>query len=116
MDGLFLGGIAYCSLTSRNFLYDQKKRRVRVWRKSRERFRRDCTLPTFKSGRKIVNIWGPFSFFGRTPLYQVAGKLKEENYLEFANSTMFPALCAYSAACTTLYSKKTIVTLIRPQL
>lgn len=68
------------------------KRKLRVWRKKKERYDVSCMVHTFKSGRKSVNVWGGFSFFGRTPLYRINGKFNGKKYLEVIQSTMFPSV------------------------
>ena len=98
------------------FLVRLEKRRVRVWRKSGERFKSDCVLPTFKSGNKSVNIRGGFSFFDRTPLYRIAENSTRRSIWSLIILQCFLQLRAYLAVCTTLYSRKTIVALIGPQL
>jgi len=43
-------------------------RRIRVWRKTHERYEDHCLAPTFKSGRSSVMVWGAFTGFDKSPL------------------------------------------------
>lgn len=43
-------------------------RRIRVWRKSHEKYAQCCLAPTFKSGRTSLMVWGPFTRFDKSPL------------------------------------------------
>ncbi|GJJ75043.1 hypothetical protein EMPS_07401 [Entomortierella parvispora] len=43
-----------------SFEIGKNSRRIRVWRRSYERFHSDCLASTFKSGRTSVMVWGAF--------------------------------------------------------
>lgn len=43
-----------------SFEIGHNSRTVRVWRTSYETYNRDCLVPTFKSGRTSVMVWGAF--------------------------------------------------------
>jgi len=66
------------------------RRNVRVWRREHERLKLQCMLPTFKSGRKSIQVWGGFSFHGRTKLYWIKGKFKAESYKSLLESFILP--------------------------
>ena len=38
----------------------RQSRQIKVWRRHKERFKKHCLLPTFKSGRTSVSIWAAF--------------------------------------------------------
>ena len=48
-------------------------------RKTGERFEVNCIKPTYKSGRKSVNVWGGFRFHGKVPLVRTTGFFDNEN-------------------------------------
>jgi hypothetical protein len=53
-----------------------------VWRKPRERYRKECLVPTFKSGRQSVMVWGCISYGMRGPLVRIpSGMCKGVDYV-----------------------------------
>ena len=46
--------------------------------------------PTFKSGYKTVNVWGAFSFRGRTPLVRINGRFNQYKYKEILEAHLLP--------------------------
>lgn len=75
------------------------KNNIRVWRKRGERYNFSCTIPTFKSGREFVNVYGAFSATGRTQLVRIYGTLTKHVYQEIlANFTLPFAFHTYTAA------------------
>ena len=65
---------------------------MRVWRKNGERFDIKCMVPTFKSGYELVNVWGAFSYHGRAPLRQIAGRFTDEQYKEICETVLWPCV------------------------
>lgn len=51
-----------------SFELGKDSRRIRVWRKSHEKYAQCCLAPTFKSGRTSVMVWGAFTGFDKSPL------------------------------------------------
>ena len=66
------------------------KRNMRVWRKNGECFDINCMVPTFNSGYELVNVWGAFSYHGRAPLRQIAGRFTNEQYKEICETVLWP--------------------------
>lgn len=44
-----------------SFEIGKNSRQIRVWRGSRERYDSQCLVPTFKSGRVSIMVWGAFT-------------------------------------------------------
>jgi transposase len=63
-----------------------------VWRKPKEKYDVNCLVPTFKSGRKGVMVWGCFSSFGLGPLVRVNGKQTANDYINVLNNHLLPYL------------------------
>lgn len=51
-----------------SFELGKNSRRIRVWRKTHERYSAQCLAPTFKSGRTSVMVWGGFTGFHKSRL------------------------------------------------
>jgi hypothetical protein len=51
-----------------SFEIGKNSRQVRVWRNPSERFHSSCLIPSFKSGRQTVMVWGCFMWGKRGPL------------------------------------------------
>ena len=66
------------------------KNNVRCLRKTGERLEFDCMKPTFKSGRRSVNVWGAFSHKGKGPLIRIQGKFNNVKYREIIDSAILP--------------------------
>ena len=49
----------------------KESRECVVWRKVGERYKQDCLVPTFKSGRSSIMIWGCISYGMRGPLVRM---------------------------------------------
>jgi len=57
-------------------------REATVWRKPGERYRKECLVPTFKSGRQSVMVWGCISYGMRGPLVRIpSGMRKAADYV-----------------------------------
>ncbi|KAF0705077.1 hypothetical protein AaE_014664 [Aphanomyces astaci] len=56
--------------------------RVYVWRKPGEEFLDACVVPTFKSGRQTVMVWGAIGFNGTGTLLVIDGRMTSADYLE----------------------------------
>ena len=54
--------------------------RIRVWRRTGERFLEDCVLPKTAYGGGSVMVWAGFSAQYRTPLHHVQGNLNGQRY------------------------------------
>ncbi len=63
-----------------SFSVPPMKNRLQVWRHERQRYQRNYTVPTFKSGYQTGNVWGGFSAHGRTPLFCIAGSFNQNIY------------------------------------
>jgi transposase len=50
------------------FELGKRSNRVTVWRKAYEKYDWDCIVPTFRSGRKSVMVWGAITATSRSPL------------------------------------------------
>ena len=72
------------------FTVRPSKHYVRVWRKVGQRYIQQCLIPTFKSGRKTVSVWGGFSVRGRTPLIRIHGNFNQSTYRNIIDSTILP--------------------------
>ena len=60
----------------------KESREATVWRKPGERYRKECLVPTFKSGRQSVMVWGCISFGIRGPLVRIpSGMRKATDYV-----------------------------------
>jgi transposase len=51
-----------------SFETGKHSRLIRVWRQAYERYSMDCLVPTFKSGRISVMVWGGFSGYDKSPI------------------------------------------------
>ena len=49
----------------------RESRQCRVWHRPGERYKKACLVPTFKSGRQNLMIWGCIAFGKRGPLIQI---------------------------------------------
>ena len=54
--------------------------RVRVWRRRNEAHNADCILPTRRSGRVSIQVWGCVSYDWNLPLLHVQGRLTGQRY------------------------------------
>jgi len=73
-----------------SFAVRPMKNNIRVWRKRGERYNFACTIPTFKSGYKLVNVYGAFSATGRTPLVRIEGKFNQYAYKKILDEVTLP--------------------------
>jgi hypothetical protein len=61
----------------------KQSRQCIVWRKPGERYRKECLVPTFKSGRQSVMVWGCISYGMRGPLVRIPlGMRKGTDYVD----------------------------------
>jgi hypothetical protein len=61
----------------------KQSRQCMVWRKPGERYREECLVPTFKSGRQSVMVWGCISYNMRGPLVRIpSGMRKGVDYVD----------------------------------
>ena len=56
--------------------------RVRVWRKSNEKYHESCLVGTIKSGRFSVTVWGCIGWNGVGPIRIIDGRLNAAKYVE----------------------------------
>jgi transposase len=49
----------------------KESRQCLVWRRPGERYREECLVPTFKSGRQSLMVWGCISYGRRGPLVRI---------------------------------------------
>lgn len=61
---------------------------LKVWRKPDEEFKEDCLMPTFKSGRQSIMIWGAMSWNGVGVLHFCEGKMNGTKYLDLLKTTL----------------------------
>ena len=60
-----------------------ESRKCTVWRRVGERYRKDCLVPTFKSGRQSLMVWGCISYGKRGPLVRIpSDKRKGPDYVD----------------------------------
>ena len=65
----------------------KQSRQCIVWRKPGERYRKECLVPTFKSGRQSLMIWGCISYDMRGPLVRIPlGMRKGTDYVDLVLS------------------------------
>ena len=57
----------------------------RVWRKSNEKYHKDCIASTLKFGGGSVIFWGCFSWLGIGPLIRVENTLNTKDYSDSQN-------------------------------
>jgi len=62
----------------------------RVLRKPGKRYDFGNTICTFKSGYKLINVWGGFTSKARTPLIRIIGRFNRHKYREIRDSTVLP--------------------------
>jgi hypothetical protein len=55
----------------------KQSRQCTVWRKPGERYLQDCVVPTFKSGRQSVMVWGCISYNMRGPLVRIPSDMRK---------------------------------------
>ena len=67
-------------------------KRVFVRRRSGERYKEECIVPTVKFGGGSLMVWGCFSGIGTGFLYRVEGILDSKKYIRLLNSAMFPSV------------------------
>lgn len=71
-------------------------RQIRVWRNTRERFNAECLVPTFKSGRRSVMVWGCFVGEIKGPLVfcdefrEEKEKITAKTYLKILEAHLLP--------------------------
>ena len=65
-----------------SFQLMKRNGRVRVWRQTGERFRQDCIVPTFASGRISVTVWGCVSNDCKLDLVDIRGNLNAQRYVD----------------------------------
>lgn len=66
--------------------------RHNVWRLPKEKYDVNCLVPTFKSGRKGVMVWGCFSSAGLGPLVRINGRQTSKDYIETLDDHLIPYL------------------------
>ena len=65
----------------------KQSRQCTVWRKPGERYQKGCLVPTFKSGRKSVMIWGCIAYGMRGPLVRIPSDMRKgADYVELVLS------------------------------
>ena len=65
------------------------KRNTRMWRREGERCKKDCMVPTYKSGYELVNVWGGFCCYGKLPLKRIVGSFKNHQYKETCETILW---------------------------
>ena len=61
----------------------KESRQCRVWRRIGERYNQSCLVPTFKSGRSSIMVWGCITYGKRGPLIcSPHGRRKAVDYVE----------------------------------
>jgi transposase len=61
----------------------KESRTCTVWRREGEHYREECLVPTFKSGRKSIMVWGCISYGKRGPLVRMPSeRRKGEDYVD----------------------------------
>jgi transposase len=63
-----------------------------VWRRPEEEYDVDCLIPTVKSGRDGVMMWGCFVYNRLGPLVEVSGKINGQRYREVLHDHLLPFL------------------------
>jgi transposase len=65
----------------------KESRQCLVWRRPGERYREECLVPTFKSGRQSLMIWGCISYGRRGPLVRIpSDRRKGVDYVQLVLS------------------------------
>jgi transposase len=65
----------------------KESRQCLVWRRPGERYKEKCLVPTFKSGRQSIMIWGCISYGKRGPLVRIpSDRRKGIDYLQLVLS------------------------------
>ncbi|KAF0729887.1 hypothetical protein Ae201684P_014424 [Aphanomyces euteiches] len=62
--------------------------RIFVWRKPGEEFVDQCLVPTYKSGRQTVMVWGSIGYHGAGSLVFCPSKMNSNDYLEIVYSAL----------------------------
>ena len=62
----------------------------RVWRRVNERYKFECSKPTFKSAYRLINVWGAFSYDSRTSSIRIRGNFTKDKYKEILQETLLP--------------------------
>lgn len=62
------------------FSLEQNDGRVRVWRRTGERYNEDCVQQVTAHGGGSIMVWGGFSAHHKTPLYFIQGRLNGQRY------------------------------------
>ena len=61
----------------------KESRQCMVWRRPGERYNNECLVPTFKSGRQSLMIWGSISYGRRGPLVRMPpGRRNATDYVD----------------------------------
>jgi len=64
----------------------KESRACKVWRRSGERYDKKCVVPTFRSGRTSLMVWGCISYGKRGPLMQIPSNTR--NGVDYVNLIM----------------------------
>lgn len=66
--------------------------RIWVWRQPKERFNKDCLIPTHKSGQDGIMVWGCFHKNGLGPLVRLDGRVNSGDYINLLQNNFLPYL------------------------
>ena len=72
---------------------DGQDGRIRIWRKSKERFHPDCLLPTQHQAPGLM-VWGCFSWLGLGPLIVLEQNVTGNSYSELLEIHVLPTMMA----------------------
>ena len=72
------------------FFVQPMKYNISCIRKTGERFEANCINPTYKSGRKSVNVWAGFRFHGKVPLVRITGSFDNEKNKTILDNHILP--------------------------
>ena len=61
-----------------------------VWRRPHERYDVNCLIPTMKSGRDEVMVWGCFTRHGLGPLVRLDGRITAKDYIFVLSHHLLP--------------------------
>jgi len=75
----------------------KESRECTVWRRPGERYNKECLVPTFKSGRQSIMVWGCISYGRRGPLVRIPSDQRKG--VDYVQLILAGPLWDYYAEC-----------------